>query len=140
MQVQALSRAASLAPTPSQIGDGDEVRLIGVAKAFSRDEEIYGQGEAADAVYRVVSGAIRQVRVLADGRRQISDFYLPGDIFGLELGLERSHSAEAVGDAMVTVTRRSALVADPQNGAALWRQAVADLRRSQDHVLTLGRR
>src|SRR5579872_869147 len=101
MQVQALSRAASLAPTPSQIGDGDEVRLIGVAKAFSRDEEIYGQGEAADAVYRVVSG----------GRRQISDFYLPGDIFGLELGLERSHSAEAVGDAMVTVTRRSALVA-----------------------------
>ena len=40
---------------------------------------IYGEGEAADYIYRVVSGAVRTYKVLADGRRQVGGFYLPGD-------------------------------------------------------------
>ncbi len=53
---------------------------------FASNCEIYGQGEDAEYLYKVVSGTVRTSKVLADGRRQIGSFYLPGDIFGLEVG------------------------------------------------------
>ncbi len=116
----------------------EEVKLIGVARSFARDQEIYGQGEDAELVYKVVSGVVREVRMLADGRRQIVDFRFPGDVFGVEPGAARQASAEAVGEATVIVARRSGVVAEqPQ---ALWRLALSDLARSQNHALTLGRR
>ena len=54
---------------------------------------------------------MRTYKVLNDGRRQIGAFYLPGDIFGLEIGDEHSFSAEAITDCKVLVIKRSALVA-----------------------------
>lgn len=136
---------AQLPAQPAALRDqpGDDFRLIGSTMSFARDQEVYGEGEAADHVYKVISGAVRCFRVLTDGRRQISDFYLPGDIFGIEAGVERSATVEALTDTVLVVARRSALVDDTDDGSAarrLWRMAVADLRRSQDHVLTLGRR
>jgi CRP/FNR family nitrogen fixation transcriptional regulator len=120
---------------------GDEVKLIGAARSYSRDQEVFGEGEPADAVYRVASGVVRSFRVLADGRRQIADFYLPGDIFGVEAGQRRQATAEAVSDATLIVARRSSLVAsEGQEGWGLWRLAMDELARSQEHVLTLGRR
>jgi CRP/FNR family nitrogen fixation transcriptional regulator len=119
----------------------DEVKLIGVTKSFHRDQQIYGEAEPADLVYKVVSGAVRCFRVLSDGRRQISEFYLPGDIFGVEAGLERRATAEAVGDAILVLTRRSTLMIEEEaQGAKFWRLAIAELQRSREHVLTLGRR
>ena len=41
---------------------------------------------------------MRTYKVLNDGRRQIGAFYLPGDIFGLEIGDEHTFSAEAITD------------------------------------------
>ena len=78
---------------------------------FDRNVEIYGEDEPADYVYKVVSGAVRTYKVLSDGRRQIGAFYLPGDIFGLEIGDEHSFSAEAIVDSSVLVIKRSAVVA-----------------------------
>jgi hypothetical protein len=34
--------------------------------------------KAADYIHRVVSGAVRTYKVLADGRRQVGGFYLLG--------------------------------------------------------------
>jgi CRP-like cAMP-binding protein len=109
---------------------------------FARGQEICGEGERAEHVFRVVRGAVRGFRVLADGRRQIAEFYLPGDVFGFEAGRERRASAEALADSVVVVARRPAMGddGDPAMTRQLWRLAVAELRRSQDHVLTLGRR
>jgi hypothetical protein len=64
--------------------------------AFGRNAEAYGENEPADCVYKVISGAVRNYKVLNDGRGQIDAFNLPGDIFGLELGDEHSCSAEAI--------------------------------------------
>ena len=114
--------------------------LVGATRAYARDQEVYGEGERADHVYSVLSGAVRSFRVLADGRRQISDFYLPGDVFGVEFDPDHRESVEALSETMLVVTRRCAL-ADEDDGAMarrLWRLAVDQLRRSQDHVLTLG--
>jgi CRP-like cAMP-binding protein len=118
------------------------LRLIGITMTFARGQEICGQGESAEHVYKVVRGAVRCFRVLADGRRQISDFYLPGDIFGVEAGVQRRATAEALLDTTLVVARRSTLIdaGDGTMARALWRLAVAELQRSEDHVLTLGRR
>src|SRR5262249_28487504 len=69
--------------------------LIGASLSFGRNEENYGGGEPADFLYKVVSGTVRTSKLLADGRRQIGAFYLPGDMFGLETGQEHAFSAEA---------------------------------------------
>ncbi|MCA6334976.1 MAG: cyclic nucleotide-binding domain-containing protein, partial [Phenylobacterium sp.] len=82
---------------------------MGVTMAFAKDEEIYGQDEDADLIYRVLEGAVRTTRVMADGRRQIGDFYLAGDIFGLETGPAHRFAAEAVRDSVILVIRATVL-------------------------------
>ena len=132
--------AALAEPMPDRGQEAHRVRLVGVTRGYRRSQEIFGEGERADHVYSVISGAVRAFRVLSDGRRQISDFYLPGDVFGVEPGPDHGGSAEAVDDSWLIVARRAA-VTDDGDGVMvrrLWRLAVADLKRSQDHALTLG--
>jgi CRP-like cAMP-binding protein len=120
--------------------DGN-IDLMGASMSFARNAEIYGEGEPADYLYRVVSGTVRTYKVLADGRRQIGSFYLPGDIFGLEAGEEHTFSAEAITESKVLVVKRSALeaLAERDNDVArqLWNLTGRELRRVQDHILLL---
>lgn len=140
MQSQPLAVYSAYAPSVAPESNPDEVRLVGATKSFGRDQAIYGEGDRADLVYKVITGAVRAFRVLADGRRQISDFYLPGDVFGVELDAERRSGAEALGETVLLIARRSAVAEQPEQGQRLWRYAMRQLRRSQDQVLTLGRR
>jgi CRP/FNR family nitrogen fixation transcriptional regulator len=116
----------------------------GFVMAFGRNEEIYGQQEPADFVYRVVSGVVRTCRALSDGRRQIIAFCYPGDVFGLEAGPEHSFCAEAVGECQVALTKRRTLerAADQDNTTArdLWALTARDLQSLSDHMLLLGRK
>ena len=109
--------------------------------SFARNSEIYGENEAADYLYKVVSGAVRTYKILNDGRRQIGAFYLPGDILGLEVGDEHAFSAEAVADSKVLVIKRSALMSlaarDSQAANELWNVTSRELQRVQNHVLLL---
>jgi len=59
-------------------------------------EEIYGEREDTQFIYKVISGAVRTSKIMRDGRRQIGRFYLPGRVFRLELGKQHNLSAEAV--------------------------------------------
>jgi CRP/FNR family nitrogen fixation transcriptional regulator len=120
---------------------GGSIEMMGASMSFARNEEIYGEGEPADYLYKVISGTVRTYKILADGRRQIGAFYLAGDVFGLETGEEHAFSAEAIADAKVLVIRRSAVVALAQrdNDVAhqLWALTTRELRRVQDHALLL---
>ena len=131
---QGLPPAASHAP-------GGAIELMGAPMSFARNAEIYGQDEPADYLYKLVSGTVRTYKVLADGRRQIGAFYLPGDIFGLESGDEHTFSAEAITESKVLVIKRSALVAlaarDNDVARQLWTLTGSELRRVQDHILLL---
>jgi CRP/FNR family nitrogen fixation transcriptional regulator len=135
------------APTAPQIPPATAHALAGAIEfmaapmPFPRNAEIYGEGEPAEYLYKVASGTVRTSKVLSDGRRQIGDFYLPGDIFGLESGDEHTFSAEAITDAKVLVIKRSALVAlaarDNDVARQLWALTSRELRRVQDHILCL---
>lgn len=117
------------------------IDLMGATMPYERDAEIYGEGEPADYVYKVVTGSVRTYKVLTDGRRQIGSFYLPGDIFGLETGENHSFSAEAISDAKILVVERKALLAlaarDSEVGRQLWSMMGQELKRVQDHILVL---
>src|ERR1700722_7502334 len=108
---------------------------------FSRNEEIFAEEEEADFVYQVISGAVRDVRIMSDGRRQIGAFHLAGDVFGLECGEFHRYGAEAVIDSEIALVRRSALEqADAAVALRLWAITSHDLQRLQDHMLLLGRK
>jgi CRP/FNR family nitrogen fixation transcriptional regulator len=117
------------------------LELVGAPMPFARNEEIYGEGEPADYVYKVVSGAVRTYKVLNDGRRQISAFHLPGDIFGLEAGDDHTFSAEAISQSTVLVIKRSSVTAlaarDSDVARQLWNLTACELQRMQDHVMLL---
>lgn len=125
----------------NSVGLGSSIEMVGAPMPFSRNAEIYGENEPAEYLYKVVSGAVRTYKVLNDGRRQIGAFYLPGDIFGLEVGGEHTFSAEAVADSKVLVIKRSALVAlasrDNEVARQLWTMAAAELQRAQNHIMLL---
>ena len=128
-------------PVPNMVNFGSSIEMMGAPMAFARNTEIYGENEPAEYLYKLVSGAVRTYKVLNDGRRQIGSFYLPGDIFGLEVGEEHGFSAEAVVDSKVIVIKRSALVAlagrDSQVAHQLWTMAAAELQRAQEHIMLL---
>jgi CRP/FNR family nitrogen fixation transcriptional regulator len=113
----------------------------GATMPFERNAEIYGEGEPADYVYKVLSGAVRAYRVLNDGRRQVSAFSLPGDVFGLELGQDHAGSAEAIVNSKILFVRRSVLLNASQRNNEVSRELLSmtakELRRAQDHTLLL---
>jgi CRP-like cAMP-binding protein len=115
--------------------------MMGAAMPFARNAEIYGENEQAEYVYKVLSGSVRTYKVLNDGRRQIGAFYLPGDVFGLEVGNEHTFSAEAVVDSKVLVIKRSVLVAlaarDHDVARKLWAMTAGELQRAQGHIMLL---
>jgi len=138
---QPAPRAFRPQPAGSIEGSTDALELMGASMTFSRNEEIYGESEPADYLYKVVSGAVRAYRVLDDGRRQIAAFYLPGDMFGMEFGDEHRCSAEAVGAVTVRVFKRSAVLAlasrDSDVSRQIWEMTARELHRAQDHMLLL---
>lgn len=118
-----------------------QIDVMGAAMPFARNAEIYGENEKAEYLYKVLSGSVRTYKVLNDGRRQIGAFYLPGDLFGLEVGEVHAFSAEAVVDCKILVIKRSAVSSlaerDPGISRQLWNMTARELERAQNHIMLL---
>ncbi len=71
-------------PRPMDIRNRDPVPVTGEPRTFAPNCEIIAAGHAHDALHLVRDGWLVRSRLLHDGRRQIVDFMLPGDIVGLE--------------------------------------------------------
>jgi CRP-like cAMP-binding protein len=144
----ALSSLSSIAATHAGPADGGLFAncpdIVGSPSTYAREEEIYGDGEEADFVFKVVSGAVRTHKVLSDGRRQVTGFHLPGDVVGFEQGETHQQTAEALCATKVLLFRRHQVqrVASDrvEIACALWQMATLNLRHAQEHMLLLGRR
>lgn len=136
--------SASFEPAIDAIQFGPQLTLRGVRMHFGRNVEIFGEGEDAEYIYRVVSGAVRTMRFTADGRRQILGFHLPGDVFGFEIGGQHTLSAEAVANSDVVMVRRSCLdkaaTESPSATRALLALTSEQLASARAHALVLGRK
>jgi CRP/FNR family nitrogen fixation transcriptional regulator len=115
--------------------------MVATPMRFARNSEIYGEDEAAEHLYQVVSGAVRTYKIMEDGRRQIGAFYLPGDIFGFEAGDSHIASAETVCETHLLMVKRSALIVrasqDCELTRQLWDAMALELRRFQEHLMLL---
>ena len=138
---QSLGRSVRIAPPVASHDLTDALEMMGAPMSFVRNAEIYGENEPAEYLYKLVSGTVRTSKILNDGRRQIGEFYMPGDIFGLEMGNDHSFSAEAITDAKVIVIKRSAVEAlaarDNDVARQLWATTGRELQRMQEHILLL---
>jgi CRP/FNR family nitrogen fixation transcriptional regulator len=137
-----MTPALHTAPAATAFLSSDADAWAGAARlTFRAGEEIYAQDENADLIYRLVSGAVRTSHLLADGRRQIGDFYYEGDVLGVEIGSSHRFSAEALGECEVLAIRRAGSAAyDPGRIERLiWQATAAELGRAQSHMLLLGR-
>ena len=109
---------------------------------FQRDNVIVAEGDAADYIFIVDSGVVRNCKVFEDGTRSVVAFHLPGDVFGWSdqtYGL----SAEAATDATVAFIKRKTLASvaarESHLASILFDLATNELRRAQRHGLLLGR-
>jgi CRP/FNR family nitrogen fixation transcriptional regulator len=111
---------------------------------YDRGAEIFGEAEPAEYVCQVIDGAVRSYKLLADGRRQINAFHLPGDIFGLENDGTHRFTAEAIVETTVRLAKRVSLahVAEQDITVArdLLSMTASNLRHAEDHMLLLGRK
>src|ERR1700760_4819640 len=126
---------------PSEL---EELDRISQAKLFAAKATLFEQGALAGSVFNVTEGIVRLYKSLADGRRQIVGFALPGDFLGLALMDRYGVAAEAVTEVRVCRFARSAFVPYVDSGPHLWRRlhefAGHELSLAQDQMLLLGRR
>ncbi|MCL2429844.1 MAG: helix-turn-helix domain-containing protein [Alphaproteobacteria bacterium] len=109
-----------------------------------RDEEIVSQDDPATDCYLVVSGCIRTVQLMDDGRRQVGEFLFPGDIFGWEALDEHDFGAEAVIPTVLRRYPRRSLEAqadrDPGFARRLRRLTAGQMRAGLRRIVLLGRK
>jgi CRP/FNR family transcriptional regulator len=105
---------------------------------------VFYEGDPADYVYEVISGMVKLYKLLADGRRQITGFFFPGDLIGVGLHDKHTYSAEAVTDVQLRRYSRNRLQAAMNQNPVISRQmfglAADELAAAQDQLLLLGRK
>ncbi|MEI9887776.1 MAG: cyclic nucleotide-binding domain-containing protein [Rhizomicrobium sp.] len=118
------------------------LRDVGTMLNFSRNETIVQEGDPAHHVFQLVSGTVRLCRHTSDGRRHISDFALPGDLFGVFGGSVQAFTAEAVGDVKLISYPRAHIdrlaEREPRFRANILTHLSAHLLASQAHTFVLG--
>jgi CRP/FNR family transcriptional regulator, nitrogen fixation regulation protein len=111
---------------------------------YAKGTEIFAENETADYVYQIISGAVRTLKLLPDGRRQIGAFYLPGDIFGVENGDAHRITAEAIVDIKVLLAKRTRIFGEFSEESLTGTREVLklltrSLQHAENHLLLLGR-
>lgn len=120
--------------------------LVSVASVIScdREDEIVFQGEPAEYCYEVVSGCVRTVRLLEDGRRQVGEFLFAGDLLGCDAAQEYEFGAEAVTPATLRRYRLSVIedraAHDLVFAQRLRRYSASQIRAARGRLILLGRK
>jgi CRP-like cAMP-binding protein len=74
---------------------------FGTTISVQRDRQIYNQGDPADYCYKILSGCARTVYLTEDGRRQLDEFLMVGDLLGFDAFGTHDFAAEAVSNVVL---------------------------------------
>ena len=66
------------------ISHGHSYQLMKNRKVYLRGEHIFRAEDEADALYVVSSGSLKSYVIMEDGEEQVLNFYLAGDVVGLD--------------------------------------------------------
>lgn len=89
-------RAICLPPAVSSEDLDTLERLISRSSVLSRGSVLYGPETTNGAIHAVRSGAFKTIRLLPDGSEQVTGFYLPGDVMGIEALGHGGHDTRAI--------------------------------------------
>ena len=84
---------------PGEMSDGQVSRLAGlkfVRRRVAAGRMLYRQGERFNFLYAVRSGTFKATLMMADGREQVSGFFMAGEVMGLDGVAELEHASNAV--------------------------------------------
>ena len=116
----------------------------GTLRGIEAKEHVFTEGDAKTFVYIVVTGAVCLYKILPDGRRQVIDFALPGDLIGLGAGQTEGLNAQATVATRVrcvpVASLRQAASHDPQLAMRLIEALTAELDGLREHLTCIGQR
>jgi CRP-like cAMP-binding protein len=131
------------AVSPKTFSDIAAQRKIGMVVNLTRGNTVFGDGDEARYFYKVVEGAVRLSKIMLNGRRQIAEFALPGDIFGFECGDAYGLSAESVTPVVLIRYSRAHIERLGEEFLDVRQELMTLLRRgwtsAQAHLVMLGR-
>ena len=119
-------------------------KRLGWTMRAKAGQTIFHEGDPADRVFTLTSGAMKLYRLLPDGRRQVVGFMLPGDFLGVAVEGEHAFSVEAL--------EESGLCWFPRNRfsdfirtrwdmeRALYRRTAHELAAARQQMVLLGRK
>jgi CRP/FNR family transcriptional regulator len=130
----------------SALNEAERPRLAAIVLEvrIKPQQAIFYEGDPADHVFNVTTGAVKLYKLLADGRRQITGFLFRGDFLGLALNTSYAFSAEAIAETrLCRFPRRdleSLMDQYPKLERRLFAMANTELSAAQDQMLLLGRK
>ncbi len=134
------------APCPTGSDTARVIKLMARRRKIRHGEVLYREGEPLQYLYAVQSGSFKSTLALGDGCEQVGNFYMTGELLGLD-GVGEGHhasSATALEDSEVStlsyahLSELSATVDGVQ--ASVMRLISREIVRSNGHVLLLGGR
>jgi CRP/FNR family transcriptional regulator, nitrogen fixation regulation protein len=134
------TRPVSSAPTDELVA----LDRLGTVVTLRREQPLFHEADSAEFYFKVISGAVRSCKLLADGRRHVGEFFLPGDFIGLDAEDAYIFTAEAVTETVVVrYARRSVdnlAFQEPRISRRLMRIACRNLSAAQHQMLLLSRK
>lgn len=82
-------------PLALETGDLEQLEsIIQRGRPLQKGEHIYQEGQAFTSVYAVRAGSVKAYRYADDGSEQVTGFYFPGKILGMD-GISRNRHASS---------------------------------------------
>jgi CRP-like cAMP-binding protein len=116
---------------------------FGTTISVKRDRQIYSQDDEADCCYKILRGCVRVVNFMEDGRRQIDQFLVAGELLGFDALETHDFGAEAVTDVVLRRFPRRTVDKLAESNIALTRRlrdmTAISLRMAHTRLIQLGR-
>ena len=122
-------------------GDDSNHDLVQNRRISRKGEHVFREGDSCQALYVVRSGSVKSYMLTEAGEEQVLGFYLPGDVFGLDLSDRQQHLTSAVILETTSLCRLPLNQLDNGiNGINLLKVAAQQMRRDQQLILMLARK
>jgi CRP-like cAMP-binding protein len=123
--------------------DDERARLAVIATVvrFKKGDEIYREGDSAEAVFNIISGVVKAYQQGPNGTEQIAAFLFPEDLFGL--AQEGRYTNSIIALTPITAYRipaialRSRLLSDAALEFHFIAKLCQELRQAQRHAFLL---
>jgi len=80
-------------------------QIVKNRKVLSKGDYIFRGGDDAKAIYVVSSGSVKSYMLMENGEEQVLNFYMPGDVFGLDAMGGNRHVSSTVALENATVCK-----------------------------------